>query len=235
MIYLLQTDTVKQIAANVNSAINLADKNQDGHLSFFEMLNMGGWLMYPLFGLLFLAIFFFTERLIAIRKAGSLDQNFMNHIRDHIVSGNVSAARSFAKNTNNPVARIIDKGIQRIGKPIDSIEKSMDNVGQLEMYKLEKNMGTLSVVSKAAPIFGFVGTLVGLMQLFSRINSSNEFEVGTIAGGIYTKLITSITGLVIGLAAYLAYNYLNTQIDKTSNKMELASADFLDVLQEPTR
>src|SRR6185503_21111979 len=176
--------------------------NQDGHLSFFEMINMGGWLMYPLFALLFLAIFFFIERLIAIRKAGSLDQNFMNHIRDHIVSGNVSAARSFAKNTNNPVARIIDKGIQRIGKPIDSIEKSMDNVGTLEMYKLEKNLGILSVVSKAAPIFGFVGTLVGLMQLFSRINSSNEFEVGTIAGGIYTKLITSITGLVIGLGAY---------------------------------
>ena len=96
-------------------------------------------------------------------------------------------------------------------------------------------MGVLSVVSKAAPIFGFVGTLVGLMQLFSRINSSNEFEVGTIAGGIYTKLITSITGLVIGLGAYLAYSYLNTWIDKTSNKMEAASSDFLDVLQEPTR
>jgi biopolymer transport protein ExbB len=159
----------------------------------------------------------------------------MNIIRDHIVSGNVSAARSFAKNTNNPVARIIDKGIQRIGKPIENIEKSMDVTGQLEMYKLEKHMGVLSVVSKAAPIFGFVGTLVGLMQLFSRINTSNEFEVGTIAGGIYTKLITSITGLVIGLGAYLAYSYLNTQIDKTSNKMEAASSDFLDVLQEPTR
>ena len=159
----------------------------------------------------------------------------MNIVRDHIVSGNISAARSFAKNTNNPVARIIDKGIQRIGKPIDSIEKSMDNVGTLEMYKLEKNLGILSVVSKAAPIFGFVGTLVGLMQLFSGITTSNEFEVGTIAGGIYTKLITSITGLVIGLAAYLGYSYLNTQIDKTANKMEAASADFLDVLQEPTR
>jgi biopolymer transport protein ExbB len=159
----------------------------------------------------------------------------MNIIRDHIISGNVSAARSFAKNTNNPVARIIDKGIQRIGKPIDSIEKSMSNVGTLEMYKLEKNLGALSVISKAAPIFGFVGTLMGLMQLFSGITNSNEFEVSTIAGGIYTKLITSISGLVIGLLAYLAYSYLNTQIDKAANKMEAASADFLDVLQEPTR
>ncbi|HWC54165.1 MAG TPA: MotA/TolQ/ExbB proton channel family protein, partial [Chitinophagaceae bacterium] len=172
---------------------------------------------------------------IAIRHAARIDSNFMNIIRDHIVSGNVVAAKSFAKNTNNPVAHIIDKGIQRIGKPIDSIEKSMDNVGQLEMYNLEKNLAVLSFISKAAPIFGFVGTLIGLMQLFSNIHRANEVEIGVISQGIYTKLITSISGLVIGLIAYLAYSYLNTQIDKAANKMEAASADFLDVLQEPTR
>lgn len=211
------------------------DANQDGKLSLFELLSMGGWIMIPLGLMLLVAIYVAAERSIAIRNAARIDTNFMNIIRDHIISGNVSAARSFAKNTNNPVARIIDKGIQRIGKPIDSIEKSMSNVGTLEMYKLEKNLGALSVISKAAPIFGFVGTLMGLMQLFSGITNSNEFEVSTIAGGIYTKLITSITGLVIGLMAYLAYSYLNTQIDKAANKMEAASADFLDVLQEPTR
>ncbi|HQV07340.1 MAG TPA: MotA/TolQ/ExbB proton channel family protein, partial [Chitinophagaceae bacterium] len=161
--------------------------------------------------------------------------NFMHIIRDNIMSGNITSARNLAKNTNNPVARIIDKGLQRIGKPIDAIEKSMDNVGTLEMYKMEKNMGVLSVVSKAAPIFGFVGTLMGLMQMFSNITTSNDFEVGTIAGGIYTKLITSISGLVIGLLAYLGYSYLNTQIDKTANKMEAASSDFIDILQEPTK
>ncbi len=227
-----------QIAADsLQQAAQFAsgDTNHDGHLSFFELLKMGGWIMIPLAVMLLVAVYVFAERTIAIRNAARIDANFMNIIRDNIVSGNITAARNFAKNTNNPVARIIDKGIQRIGKPIDSIEKSMDNVGTLEMYKLEKNLGALSVISKAAPIFGFVGTLVGLMQLFSRINTSNEFEVGTIAGGIYTKLITSITGLVIGLGAYLAYSYLNTQIDKTSNKMEAASADFLDILQEPTR
>jgi biopolymer transport protein ExbB len=231
MIDLLQI--VDTLTKSVTSTAG--DTNHDGHLSFFELIAMGGWIMVPLAIMLLLAVYVFAERTIAIRNAGRIDNNFMNIIRDHIVSGNVSAARSFAKNTNNPVARIIDKGIQRIGKPIENIEKSMDVTGQLEMYKLEKHMGVLSVVSKAAPIFGFVGTLVGLMQLFSRINTSNEFEVGTIAGGIYTKLITSITGLVIGLGAYLAYSYLNTQIDKTSNKMEAASSDFLDVLQEPTR
>ncbi len=226
----ISTDSLQQAARFASG-----DANHDGHLSFFELLKMGGWIMIPLAIMLLLAVYVFAERTIAIRNAAKIDDNFMNIIRDNIVSGNITSARNFAKNNNTPVARIVDKGIQRIGKPLDSIEKSMDNVGVLEMYKLEKNLGVLSVVSKAAPIFGFVGTLVGLMQLFSGINTTNEFEVGTIAGGIYTKLITSITGLVIGLGAYLAYSYLKTQIDKTANKMEAAEADFLDILQEPTR
>jgi len=231
MIDLIQiADTTAQVVKKV-----AGDRNGDGYLGFGELLMTGGWIMIPLAIMLLLAVYVYAERTIAIRNAGKIDPNFMNIIRDNIVSGNITAAHNFAKNNNTPVARIIDKGIQRIGKPLDSIEKSMDNVGQLEMYKLEKNLGLLSVVSKAAPIFGFVGTLVGLMQLFSGITSANEFNVSTIAGGIYTKLITSITGLVIGLGAYLAYSYLNTQIDKTSNKMEAASSDFLDILQEPTR
>ncbi|HQU56296.1 MAG TPA: MotA/TolQ/ExbB proton channel family protein, partial [Chitinophagaceae bacterium] len=207
----------------------------DGYLSFGELLMTGGWIMIPLGLMLLAAVYVFAERTIGIRNAAKIDPNFMHIIRDNIMSGNITSARNLAKNTNNPVARIIDKGLQRIGKPIDAIEKSMDNVGTLEMYKMEKNMGVLSVVSKAAPIFGFVGTLMGLMQMFSNITTSNDFEVGTIAGGIYTKLITSISGLVIGLLAYLGYSYLNTQIDKTANKMEAASSDFIDILQEPTK
>jgi biopolymer transport protein ExbB len=231
MIDLLQiADTATQVVKTV-----AGDSNGDGYLGFGELLMTGGWIMIPLAIMLVLAVYVFAERTIAIRNAAKIDDNFMNIIRDNIMSGNVTAARNFAKNNNSPVARIIDKGIQRIGKPIDGIEKSMQNVGQLEMYKLEKNMGVLSVVAKAAPIFGFVGTLVGLMKLFAGITSANEFNVSTIAGGIYTKLITSITGLVIGLGAYLAYSYLNTQIEKTSNRMEAASSDFLDILQEPTR
>ena len=235
MIHLLQTDTLQQIAANVNSAINSADTNHDGHLSPFELLSMGGWLMIPLLALLLVAIFFFTERLIAIRKAGSLDQNFMNHIRDHIVNGNVSAARSFAKNTNNPVARIIDKGIQRIGKPIDIIEDSMENVGKLELYSMEKNLSVLSLVYGIAPMLGFLGTIIGMLQLFYNISSTGEFTPATIAGGIYTKMITSAAGLIIGMLAYIGYNFLNSQIAKVTNKMEASAAEFMDILQEPTR
>jgi biopolymer transport protein ExbB len=229
MFEFLQIDS----AGGVTQVANAATGGES--IRFFDLIYMGGWVMIPLALMLLLTVYFFAERQIAIRQAARIDSNFMHIIRDHIVSGNVVAARSFAKNTNNPVARIIDKGIQRIGKPIDSIEKSMDNVGQLEMYKLEKNLAVLSFISKAAPIFGFVGTLIGLMQLFSNIHQANEVEIGVISQGIYTKLITSITGLVIGLLAYLAFSYLNTQIDKAANKMEAASADFLDVLQEPTR
>jgi biopolymer transport protein ExbB len=172
---------------------------------------------------------------MAIKKASSVDDNFMNIIRDNIVSGNVTAARNFARNATHPVGRMIDKGLQRIGKPIDAINSSMENVAQLELFKLEKNINFLSVVSKVAPIFGFVGTLAGLMQLFYNINATGEYELSTIAGGIYTKLISSIAGLMIGMISYLLHNILQAQVDKTSNMIEAASADFLDILQEPTR
>lgn len=232
--FLLQLDTTRQLA---NAATNVlqGDSNGDGKLSIFELLSLGGWIMIPLAAMFLLTVFFFFERYIAINKASKVDGNFMNIIRDHITSGNITAARSFAKNTNNPVASIVDKGIQRIGKPITMIESSMENVAQIEMYNLERNLNFLSVVSRAAPIFGFVGTLAGLMQLFFKINSTGEFDLSAIAGGIYTKLVTSITGLIIGLIAYLCYNFLHTMLEKNVNKMEVAAADFLDVLQEPTR
>jgi len=226
-----------QIGDSLNRAIQqTAATNTGKTISFFDLIYMGGWIMIPLGIMLLLTVYVFAERYIAIRHASKIDDNFMNIVRDHIVSGNVTAARSFAKNTNNPVARIIDKGIQRIGKPIDAIENSMDNVGQLEMYELEKNMGMLTVISRAAPIFGFVGTLMGLMQLFSQINEAGgEINLAVISQGIYTKLITSITGLVVGLIAFLCFNYLHAQITRTANKMEASAADFLDVLQEPTK
>jgi biopolymer transport protein ExbB len=203
--------------------------------SLWEILLRGGPLMIPLALLLILAIFFFIERLTAINKASKSDENFMNIIRDHIISGNVAAARSLAKNTNNAIARIIDKGIQRIGKPIDAIERSMENVGKLELYKMERNVSILSVIGYIAPLFGFLGTIAGMFQLFYSIASTGEYSISNIAGGIYVKMISSASGLIIGIIAYVGYRYLNSQIDKTTNKMEVASAEFIDILQEPTR
>ena len=232
MINLLQIgDTATQA---VQAAVN-NDANGDGSISIGELLTMGGWLMVPLVILFLLMIFFFFERLMAIKRASRIDSNFMNIIRDQIINGNVSAARSFAKNTNNPVARIIDKGIQRIGKPIENIERSMENVGKLELYNMEKNLSVLSLIAGIAPMFGFLGTIFGMFQLFYSLATTGEFTIQTMASGIYTKMITSATGLIIGLLAYIGHSYLVTQVDKTANRMEGASAEFLDVLQEPTR
>jgi biopolymer transport protein ExbB len=203
-------------------------------ISMLDLLQKGGWIMYPLYILLAAAIFVFFERLIAIRSASKIDDSFMNIIRDNIVSGNIAAARNLAKNTNNPVARMIDKGIQRIGKPIDAIERSMENVGKLEMYKIERNLSVLSLIAGIAPMFGFLGTIVGMIQLFYNINNSG-FELNTIAGGIYVKMITSGSGLIVGLIAYIGHNVLSAQIEKTAYKMEAASSEFIDVLQEPTK
>jgi biopolymer transport protein ExbB len=203
--------------------------------SLWDIFQRGGPLMIPLACLLVIAIFFFIERLMAINKASRVDENFMNIIRDQIVSGNVTAARSLAKNTNNAVARIIDKGLQRIGKPIEAIERSMENIGKLELYKMERNVSILSVIGYIAPLFGFLGTIVGMFQLFYAIASTGEYSISNIAGGIYVKMISSASGLIIGIIAYVGYRYLNSQIDKTTNKMEVASADFIDILQEPTR
>lgn len=221
------TDTVKQA---VHAATEAAQS-----MNVMDMLTKGGPLMIPLALLFVLAVFFFFERWIAIRKASNIDPNFMNIIRDNILSGNVQAARSLARNTPNPVAKMIDKGLQRIGKPIDAIEKSMENVGKLEIYKMEKNLSVLSLVYGIAPMFGFLGTIFGMLQLFYNINASGDFTPAQIAGGIYTKMITSASGLIIGLLAYVAYNFLNAQIDKNVNRMEAASAEFIDILQEPTR
>lgn len=227
---LLQVDSSKLLQGAANAA-----QTATGPTNVWTLLSKGGWIMYPLYGLFVIAIFFFFERLIAIRKASRIDPNFMNIIRDNIMSGNISAARSLSKNTNNAVARMIDKGLQRIGKPIDSIEKSMENVGKLEMYKMERNLGIITLIAGIAPMFGFLGTIAGMIQLFSEIQSEGKFELTTIAGGIYVKMITSASGLIIGLMAYVFNNFLTTQVDKTANKMEAASADFLDILQEPTR
>jgi len=203
-------------------------------ISLLSLLQKGGWIMYPLYFLLVIAIFVFIERVLAIKKAGTMDPKFMFIIKDHILSGNIDAAKSVAKNADTPVAKMIEKGIMRIGKPIESVEKSMENVGKLEMYSMERNLNILSLIAGIAPMFGFLGTIVGMVQLFYGIASTGEYTLNTIAGGIYTKMITSATGLIIGLIAYVGHNYLSTQIDKTANKMETASADFLDILQETT-
>lgn len=232
LVTLLQDSLLLPKADTVASAATGA-VTADQQIKLLDLLVKGGVLMIPLGVLSVIAVFAFVERYLTISKAGKLEDNFMPIIRDHITNGNISAARSLSKNTNSPIARMIDKGIQRIGKPIESIEKSMENVGKLEIYKMEKNLVILSIIAGIAPMFGFLGTIAGMIQTFFNISITSDITLGTIAGGIYVKMITSATGLIIGLIAYIGYSFLNAQIDKTINKMEGASAEFIDILQEP--
>lgn len=224
-------DILLQIDSTASKLVEGAEKSEN----IFGMLSKGGVVMIPLGVLFALAIYVFIERLLAINKANRSDENFMNIIRDQISGGNISAARSLAKNKDNPVAKMIDKGIQRIGKPIDAIEKSMDNVGKLELYKIEKNINILAITARIAPLFGFVGTIIGLVLLLKKFAAISNPSISEIADAMYVKLITSATGLIIGMLAYLAYSYLDTQINRMANRMEAASSEFIDILQEPTR
>jgi biopolymer transport protein ExbB/TolQ len=187
-------------------------------------------------------VFLILLAIIMIANNNNIDQKVFKIIQ---LTGEVKELRSEfvdrrselmkLKMESTVTQKMIEKGIMRIGKPLDAIEKSMENVGKLEMYSMERNLNILSLVSGIAPMFGFLGTIIGMVQLFYGIASTGEYTLNTIAGGIYTKMITSATGLIIGLIAYVGHNFLSTQIDKTANKMERASADFLDILQEPTQ
>lgn len=225
-ILLLQADTTIKTVADATAAPE--------KISLFHLLSEGGVLMIPLFLCSVLMVYVFVERLLAIRNAGKIDPNFMSRMRDHITDGNLPAAKSLSKNTDSPIARMLDKGLNRIGKPIDNIERAMENTGKLEVYKMEKNLSILSTLAGIAPMFGFLGTIAGMIILFFNVQHQG-FSLETIAGGIYTKMVTSAVGLIIGLLSYVAYTYLNAQINKNVNRMEAASVEFLDILQEPAK
>lgn len=203
-------------------------------ISLWYLLKEGGVLMIPLLICSIILVYIVFERWMILQKAGKGDGLFMSRIREHIGSGNLEAARLLAKNAEGPVPRIIEKGISRIGKPIDHIEKTMESAGKLEVYHLEKNLSVLSTLAGIAPMFGFLGTIAGMIILFFNIQHQG-FSLENIAGGIYTKMVTSAVGLIIGLLAYIAYNYFNAQINKNVYRMEAAAVEFLDILQEPSK
>jgi biopolymer transport protein ExbB len=204
-------------------------------ISILELASKGGVIMYPLALMWIIAVYIFVERLLTINKAGRVPESFMNNVRNLVERGDINGAKLVCSQNDTPIARIVEKGIARIGKPIENIEKAMENIGRLELYKLEKNMVFLTIIAGVAPMFGFLGTIAGMIQTFFNISITSDITLGTIAGGIYVKMITSATGLIIGIMAYIGYSYLNAQIDKVVNKMEGASAEFIDVLHAPVR
>jgi biopolymer transport protein ExbB len=229
----IQQITADTVNAAQTSALNPAAP--PATLSLWDMILKGGPVMIPIALLSVVAIYIFIERYLVIKRASRIDQNFMNNIRDFMHNGNIESARSLCRNTNSPIARLIEKGISRIGRPIKEIEDSIENTGKLEVHKLEKNLGILGIIAGIAPMFGFVGTIIGVIKIFYNISLADNISIGLIAGGLYEKMITSASGLIIGIFAYIGYHYLAILTDKVIFKIESNAVEFIDLLQEPAK
>jgi biopolymer transport protein ExbB len=207
-------------------------------LSIIDLIFNGGagsvFIMGLLFVLLAAALYIYFERLFAIKAAAKIDANFMNQIKDYISNGKIDAAKSLCAQTDSPVARLTLKGVSRIGKPLDDINTAIENAGTLEVYKLEKNVSVLATVAGAAPMIGFLGTVIGMILAFHEMaTSGGQAEMGALASGIYTAMTTTVGGLVVGIIAYIGYNHLVNMTNKVVHSMEANAVDFLDLLNEP--
>lgn len=219
-------------------ADNLGEEQVEKTLSIIELIKDGGLGGQIIIGILFLllivASYIYFERLFAIRAASKVDSNFMNQIRDHVTNGKLDAAKMLCAQVNSPVSRLINKGVARIGKPLDDIHTAIENAGRLEIYKLEKNVSVLATISGAAPMIGFLGTVVGMiLSIFEIANSGGSIDIKTMADGLYTAMTTTVGGLIVGIIAYVAYNHLVVRTNKVVYQMEANSVEFLDLLNEP--
>jgi biopolymer transport protein ExbB len=203
-------------------------------MRLIDLVAAGGFIMAILGVLSIIAVYIFVERLIAISKAGKEDQNFMNNIKDFILSGKIDSAKALCKSNSTPIARMIDKGISRIGRPLDDISAAIENVAKLEIYNLEKKLALLATISGAAPMLGFLGTVVGMIRaLIAMAESGDNIVISSLAGGIYEAMVTTVGGLIVGIIAYIGYNLLVSNVEKVIYKMEARSIEFLDLLNEP--
>ncbi len=234
-------------AAQVDSlAMNsdVVEKTADaagGSVSLWDLCFGGGAfsvvLMCLLFALFFVMVFIFVDRFIAIRRATTIDHNFMNRIRDYISEGNIEAAIDLCRRTNSPIARMVEKGIERIGRPMSDIQTAIENVANVEVAKLESSLPWLSSIAGGAPMIGFLGTVVGMVQVFIKMsaNNSNAIELSQLSEGMFVAMVTTVGGLVVGIPAYFAYNYLVARIEKLIFRMEATTIAFMDILNQPVQ
>lgn len=213
-------------------------ETQEKTLSFLELIFSGGSAGNIIIGILFIllivAIYIYFERFYAVKAASKTDPHFMDQIRDHVANGNIEAAKIRCAQENSPVARLAAKGISRIGSPLEDINTAIENAGQLEVYKLEKNVSILATIAGAGPMLGFLGTVIGMVLAFHELaTSSGQAQMGSLAQGIYTAMTTTVAGLIVGIIAYVGYNHLVVKTDKVVHQMEATAVDFLDLLNEP--
>lgn len=221
--------TLAQIVTNSAEAVT-----NDQSLSILELAKAGGILMIPIVLSSVIAIYIFVERVLTINKASQSPDAFIGKIKELVQRGDINGAKITCAQFDTPVARMIEKGISRIGSPLKNIEASIENVGKIELFKLEKNLSILATIAGAAPMMGFLGTVIGMVQAFISIaQEEGSVSPKLLSSGIYTAMITTVAGLIVGIIAYLGYNYLVTRVSKVVHKMEYSSIEFIDLLQEP--
>lgn len=212
--------------------------SEEKTLSIFNLIMDGGIggqiIVALLFVLLLVTFYIYFERYLAIKAAARIDKNYMNQIKDNILNGNLEAAKILSKSNNSPVSRLIEKGISRIGKPLEDINKAIENAGKLEIYKLEKNVSVLATIAGAAPMIGFLGTVIGMIVAIHAIaNAGGQIDIKMLSDGLYTAMTTTVAGLIVGIISYIAYNHLIVRTNKVIYQMEANTVEFLDLLNEP--
>lgn len=194
-----------------------------------------GWYIYvPQLFLSFVAVYIFIERSMALNRADKEETNFMAKLKDYIGQGKFDSAKNLCSTSQTPVARMMEKGISRIGKPLDDISKAIENVGKLEVFKMERNLSILAIIAAIAPMFGFLGTVFGVITIFHDIAEVGSLQISAVSEGLYLKMISSAIGLLVGMIAYIGYNTLVTRVGKVINKMEAHAVEFIDILEQPT-
>ena len=229
------TDSASAVVNAVTNAMPTVTAPTQDSLSLFELLMKGGPMMIPIGILLLMAIYIFFERLLTITRTPKADSNFINNIKDMLSSGNIDAAKTLCKHTKGPQALMVDKGLSRLGKPLKEIEEAMQGVAQQELYRIEKNVSILSIAGRVAPMIGFIGTIIGVIYIFYEISLSKTVEIDVISKGLYQKMVSSGSGLTVGILAFVFYYILQIMVDKRVNAMEKTSIEFLDILQEPNK
>ncbi|MFK5889865.1 MAG: MotA/TolQ/ExbB proton channel family protein [Flavobacteriaceae bacterium] len=216
----------------------LENISQEKSLSIYKLIMDGGLggqiIIGILFVLLAMALYIYFERFFAIKAASKVDKNFMNQIKEQVSQGNLESAKMLCSQNNSPTGRLIEKGISRIGKPLEDINTAIENAGKLEIYNLEKNVSVLATISGAAPMLGFLGTVIGMIVAIHQIaNAGGQIDIKMLSDGLYTAMTTTVAGLIVGIIAYVAYNHLVVRTDKVVYQMEATSLEFLDLLNEP--
>ncbi len=238
----MQLPLFAQVQQNVDAARQVLEQTttpvavpQDT-LTIWDLLLLGGWwIMVPLALMSLITVYVVIERSIALSKAAKEDKDFINKVRDYMHEGKTDSARNLCAQSSSPSARMVEKGLQRIGKPAKEIESAMENVGRLEVARLEKGIPMLSMFAKLAPMFGFIGTIIGVIKIFYDISLQDNISISVISTGLYQKMVTSASGLIVGIIAFIGYFFLSRMVDTVTDRMERTSLSFMDLLQEPTK